>query len=76
MTSVYINGCACGANNVRVAKVKASDPETQVFNTRVDRTRLLEHIEYQERAGMGKSPIQIVVEGNGAIVTVLSEWKR
>lgn len=75
MTSIYIQGCSCGAAGVQVTRVKNKHPDAQVFNTRVDRNRLIEHIKYQERAGMGRSPVSIVVENNGEVITDLREWK-
>lgn len=75
MTSIYIHGCSCGVQGILVTRVKNKYPDTEVFNTRVDRTKLIEQLDIQEKAGMGKSPLSIVVEDNGKVVTVLKEWK-
>lgn len=76
MITIFTHGCAtCGANSIYTAKVRSKYPSAIVVNTRATRGRLLEHIEYQKQAGLGSTPIPIVVEDNGRSVTVLSEWK-
>lgn len=76
MTTIYIHGCStCGANSVYVAKVRSARPSVRVFNTRVDKERLAEHIEYQKQAGMTSSPLPIVVDDGGRAICLLKEWK-
>lgn len=75
MSAIYIHGCSCGVNNVYVQRVKKHLPNTPVYNTKVDVQALINQLEYQDHAGMGKSPLSIVVEGDGEVVTPLKEWK-
>lgn len=74
--TIFINGCACGANSVYTARVRKAYPFVEVVNTRADRSRLEEHIQWQDRAGMGKTPVPIVVENDGTVISTLKEWKQ
>lgn len=73
MAKVYIHGCNCGGTNIKTAQVKKFYPNAEIYNTRVDKTRLIEQLEHQKQAGMGGSPLNIVVEEGR--ITLLSEWK-
>lgn len=73
---VYTSGCnTCGVKALFVARVKNKHPGAQVFNTRVRSDLIAEHLAFQKRAGMGGSPLDIVVEGDGERIVLLNEWK-
>lgn len=74
--TIYSNSCTtCGRNAVYVARVRNAYPHVQVVNSRADKSRLQEHLKYQSMAGMGEIALPIVVEDDGAVVTLLNEWK-
>lgn len=76
MITIFNHGCiTCGANSSHAARVRAKRPDVTIVNTRVAKERLAEHIEYQKQAGLGSTPLPIVVEDNGRSITILKEWK-
>ena len=74
--TIYSNSCTtCGTNAVYVARVKRQYRDVTVINSRADKSKLIEHIEYQKLAGMESTPVPIVVENGGEVITLLKEWK-
>lgn len=73
MTTIYLASCNCGAVNIYTTRVKSNRPGTVVVNTRLDRSRLKEHLAHQKSIGLGGTPTDIVVEGKN--VTKLRLWK-
>lgn len=73
---IYTSGCnTCGAKALFVARIRQQHPNVEVNNTRVRSDLIAEHLEYQKRAGMGGSPLDIVVEGDGERIVLLNDWK-
>ena len=74
--AIYIYGCAtCGRHSAKILRAKNKLGAT-VIDTRTNLFELPKHIEYLERAGMGASNYRaIVVEQDGKLITLLSEWQ-
>lgn len=73
MTIIYLASCNCGIKNVYTTRVKSNRPGAVVINSKLDMSRLKEHLAHQKSAGLGGTPVDIVVE-NGNVVRLI-EWK-
>jgi len=76
-TEIYIYGCtSCGVNAAYIRRVLSSVKDIKVYNTKSNKLKLQDHIEYLKSSGISVNEYHsIVVEGRGEIITLLKEWR-
>lgn len=70
----YIS-CKCGATSVRLARLKAANPELEVLVTKHNKELRAEHLQVLVNAGMETGAMPDVVVDGGRTV-LLSEWSK